>query len=367
MKKLKLFLAVILLINIFIVIFTLSACKPKDDGDDNKITPPPIDGIVEPYKFVGRDYYTQNNNPHITDYFDDETKLDIEAKITSFEELKNFCNEKKLQIFNENYNPEINDSLTRNLRKYDDNFFEKRSLLIILRFKETYDNYSFDSLNIQNDTISIKLVSANGNSLYKISTNSYLFEISKTVSEKTNKITVIESKGELDQKVTTKIHEFNNLNIKKDAIDNYIISSKEFLNTFCNEETSPFFEKNNLSIKDVYPDVSDELLNDEEFIKMFNEMYNERNKQIIQLLDKYDSEFFQQKSLIFIMRNRGDNRFYKLDKFDIEGNAINVTLATPDLGNNLPISAVVNCLYLFEIDKNQITDTSQININEIVL
>ena len=217
MKKLKLFLAVILLINIFIVIFTLSACKPKDDGDDNKITPPPIDDIVEPYKFVGRDYYTQNNNPHITDYFDDETKLDIEAKITSFEELKNFCNEKKLQIFNENYNPEINDSLTRNLRKYDDNFFEKRSLLIILRFKETYDNYSFDSLNIQNDTISINLVSANGNSLYKISTNSYLFEISKTVSEKTNKITVIESKGELDQKVTTKIHEFNNLNIKKDA------------------------------------------------------------------------------------------------------------------------------------------------------
>ena len=92
MKKLKLFLAVILLINIFIVIFTLSACKPKDDGDDNKITPPPIDDIVEPYKFVGRDYYTQNNNPHITDYFDDETKLDIEAKITSFEELKNFLN-----------------------------------------------------------------------------------------------------------------------------------------------------------------------------------------------------------------------------------------------------------------------------------
>ena len=359
MKKLKLFLAVILLINIFVVIFTLSACKPNNDGDDNKITPPPIDGIVEPYKFVGRDYYTQNNNPHITDYFDDETKLDIEAKITSFEELKNFCNE--------NYNPEINDSLTRNLRKYDDNFFEKRSLLIILRFKETYDNYSFDSLNIQNDTISINLVSANGNSLYKISTNSYLFEISKTVSEKTNKITVIESKGELDQKVTTKIHEFNNLNIKKDAIGNYIISSKEFLNTFCNEETSPFFEKNNLSIKDVYPDVSDELLNDEEFIKMFNEMYNERNKQIIQLLDKYDSEFFQQKALIFIMRNRGDNRFYKLDKFDIEGNAINVTLATPDLGNNLPISAVVNCLYLFEIDKNQITESSQININEIVL
>lgn len=245
MKKLKLFLAVILLINIFIVIFTLSACKPKDDGDDNKITPPPIDDIVEPYKFVGRDYYTQNNNPHITDYFDDETKLDIEAKITSFEELKNFCNEKNLQIFNENYNPEINDSFTRNLRKYDDNFFEKRSLLIILRFKETYDNYSFDSLNIQDDTISINLVSANGNSLYKISTNSYLFEISKTVSEKTNKITVIESKGELDQKVTTKIHEFNNLNIKKDAIGNYIISSKEFLNTFCNEETSPFFEKKN--------------------------------------------------------------------------------------------------------------------------
>ena len=59
MKKLKLFLAVILLINIFIVIFALSACKPKDDGDDNKIIPPPIDGIVEPYKFVGRDYYTQ--------------------------------------------------------------------------------------------------------------------------------------------------------------------------------------------------------------------------------------------------------------------------------------------------------------------
>ncbi len=131
MKKFKLFLAVILLINIFVVIFTLSACKPNDDGDDNKITPPPIDGIVEPYKFVGSDYYTQNNNPHITDYFDDETKLDIEAKITSFEELKNFCNEKKLQIFNENYNPEINDSLTRNLRKYDDKFFEKRSLLII--------------------------------------------------------------------------------------------------------------------------------------------------------------------------------------------------------------------------------------------
>ena len=103
-----------------------------------------------------------------TDYFDDESKLDIEAKINSLEELKNFCNEKKLQIFNENYKPDINDSLTVNLRKYDDKFFEKRSLLIILRFKETYDNYSFDSLNIQDDTISINLVSANGNSLYKI-------------------------------------------------------------------------------------------------------------------------------------------------------------------------------------------------------
>ena len=76
MKKFKLFLAVILLINIFVVIFTLSACKPKDDGDNNKIiTPPPIDDIVEPYKFVGSDYYAKNNNPHITDYFDDEIFL----------------------------------------------------------------------------------------------------------------------------------------------------------------------------------------------------------------------------------------------------------------------------------------------------
>ncbi|MDE6474745.1 MAG: hypothetical protein K2L70_06565 [Clostridia bacterium] len=316
MKNIKRIFIAIFLIGILSMSTILCACNTDD-------TPPCTLALTQ--------FYSKDQNPYISDYFDDETKLNIAEKITSVEELKYYCQEKQLKVFDETDTTLKSDRVSKKLKEYDETFFKKHAIVLLFRFNETTDYYTYDSTDIKDGIMTINLVTANGNTPTYITTHIRIFEISKKMAKKINLIQVEERLGELDQKVEIKIYE-NGVWLKTDE---KIINSTEELSQFLNS--------------DIHENTSVEAL--EEFIDK---------------LKKYDDCYFQNNSLVIIFRGRVDNRFYRVKDFDITSNTINITLSTTKLEiGSLPIWTLIACFYIFEIDKEQVANVTQINITQI--
>ncbi len=105
---------------------------------------------------------------------------------------------------------------------------------------------------------------------------------------------------------------------------------------------------------------------DEELINMFEEKYVNCNKRMIGILQKYDEEFFETKSLALIFRHRGNNRFFKIKDISIEDNSLNLLLTTPSLNGDYPVLESSVCVYILEYEKEKLNGINQINIKEII-
>ncbi len=290
MKNIKKFCTAIMLISIIATLIILSSCKtsPQQDLGD-KTTP---SGEIKSgeinsgnngdvFETCTLDFilaYSQNKNPFISPYFDDDSKLNLTQKIDSVEELKTFCNDKQLGVF-DNDSKAYDDLASKKLREYDEEFFKQYSVVLVFRFNETPNNYIFDSLSVDNQTMTVNLISANGNTTANIKTKLYYFKIDKEIAKTINTIDVNENLSELDKNTTIKIYEDYRLQ-SKELNYSTIINSAQELSVFCNEDTSPYFKKNQLTIQDVIPDITEEQLKDEELINMFEEKYVNCNKRM---------------------------------------------------------------------------------------
>ncbi len=315
MKNIKRFLVATLLIGVLSMSTILCACNTDDT--------PPCDLVLT-------QFYLKDQNPYMSDYFDDETKLNLAEKITSVEELKSFCQEKQLKVFDETDTSLKYDRVSKQLNEYDEEFFKNYSIVLIFRFKETTDNYVYDSSDIKDGVMTVNLITANGNTTTNVTTQIRILEISKKTAKKINQIQVKERLGELDQKIDIRIYQgwfFTSSNCSA------VISSKEEITNFC----------------DKY------VLNDDKFIiDLFSKLYND--------------EFFQNKSIVVLSRFRtSSGYFFRVKDFEINENSLNITLSRklPDEPVDYPCD-IATCLYLLEIEKDQVANITQINVNEIV-
>ncbi|MDE7191884.1 MAG: hypothetical protein K2O35_05415 [Clostridia bacterium] len=334
MKFFKRFFMAMLLIGVLSTSTILCACNPNDRPTEQPSgAPSGNDEIIEPYTLSLTRFYLKDQNPYISDYFDDESKLNIAEKINSVEELKSFCEEKHLKVFDETDTTLKSDNVSKKLKEYDEKFFSKRSIVLIFRFNETADHSTYDSVDIKDGVMTVNLVTANGNATTEVRTHIRIFEISKTVAKDINQIKVKESIGELDQKVGIQI--FNDLVTIKSVTSPPIINSSEELSIF----------------KDfsIYEDVSIETI-----------------ERFIALLEKYDNDYFQNKSLILIFRGNPSSEFYKVKSFDIKDDLLNITLSTPKSDGYIPIPwPILTCAYMFEIDRDQVAAVTKINVTQI--
>lgn len=376
MKNIKKFCTAIMLISILATLIILSSCKTSPQQDLGDKTTPSGEiksgeinsgnngNVIETCTLDFILAYSQNKNPFISPYFDDDSKLNLSQKIDSVEELKTFCNDKQLGVFDNN-STAYNDLAGKKLREYDEEFFKQYSVVLVFRFNETQNNYIFDSLSVDNQTMTVNLISANGNTTANIKTKLYYFKIDKETAKTINTIDVNENLSELDKNTTIKIYEDYRLQ-SKELNYSTIINSAQDLSVFCNEDTSPYFKKNQLTIQDIIPDITEEQLKDEELINMFEEKYVNCNKRMIGILQKYDEEFFETKSLALIFRNRGNNRFFKIKDISIEDNSLNLLLTTPSLNGDYPVLESSVCVYILEYEKEKLNGINQINIKEII-
>ncbi len=318
MKKCKVFCIAFSLITVFVMLMGLSACKPKEKDENAKL--------------VFMESYTQNMNPYITDYFDEESKLNLAEKIDSVKELIAFCDEKKLSVFDENASI-YNDSISKMLRELNNEFFINYSIILVFRFKENPNNYIFDSINIKNGTMNINFVTANGNATSKARTNVYIFEINKKDAKTINTIKINESLGEIDK--TTKIYIYN----------------LSYINTFGDYKISNLTELNALLKNEILPNIRHE---------------DDLNEIAINKLKEYNDIYFQNKSLILLIYGRGDTRFYSVKSFDIKDMSISITLSTTKLPEDtITIWHPQYYFYIFEIDKTRIENIVDITVNSI--
>ncbi len=315
MKNIKRFLVATLLIGVLSMSTILCACNTDDT--------PPCDLVLT-------QFYLKDQNPYMSDYFDDETKLNLAEKITSVEELKSFCQEKQLKVFDETDTTLKSDRVSNKLKEYDETFFKNHAIVLLFRFKETTDNYVYDSSDIKDGVMTVNLITANGNTTTNVTTQIRILEISKKTAKKINQIQVKERLGELDQKIDIRIYQgwfFTSSNCSA------VISSKEEITNFC----------------DKY------VLNDDKFIiDLFSKLYND--------------EFFQNKSIVVLSRFRtSSGYFFRVKDFEINENSLNITLSRklPDEPVDYPCD-IATCLYLLEIEKDQVANITQINVNEIV-
>ncbi len=377
MKNMKKFYTAIMLISILATLIILSSCKPSPQQDSTNKTDTAPSGEIKSGEINSGNNgdvietctldfilaYSQNKNPFISPYFDDDSKLNLTQKIDSVDELKTFCNDKQLGVF-DNDSTAYDNLASKKLREYDEDFFKQYSVVLVFRFNETQNNYIFDSLSIDNQTMTVNLISANGNTTANIRTKLYYFKINKETAKVINTINVNENLSALDKNMMIKIYEDYRLQ-SKELNYSTIINSAQELSVFCDEDTSPYFKKNQLTIQDVIPDITEEQLKNEDLMNMFEETFVNCNKRMIGILQKYDEEFFETKSLALISRNRWDNSFYILEKLEINNDTMNVILSTENPDNYIYPDISLTCLYLIEIDKQQASNINQIKVVEL--
>ena len=127
------------------------------------------------------------------------------------------------------------------------------------------------------------------------------------------------------------------------SIGNYatIIKSAKELKNFCNEDTSPIFQKG-----DKYT--------------------AEENGKIIELFNEYDKKFFKNKSLVAIFRIRSCWGLHnEIKDYQIIDNCMNVTISVISERDANYAAAITMHVFILEFDKSKVSGVNQITVDEI--
>lgn len=162
-----------------------------------------------------------------------------------------------------------------------------------------------------------------------------------------------------------KVYKYNELSLKANNCS-AIIKSKEGLDEFCDADTSSCFKTS--TVHDLFPDITEEELKEnEKVINSYVEFFNEANQDVIDVLQKYDEQFFEEKSLVVLFAVRSSSSFaYNYEKHAIVDNGLHVTLSlTINKGDRYPTD-IKTFVYILEFDKDEVAGVQQINVEEIL-
>lgn len=147
--------------------------------------------------------------------------------------------------------------------------------------------------------------------------------------------------GQEYDNVSVSIYSDGSLTLK--SVDySAIINSVEELNSLCDKDASPIFDK-----ETKYSDG--------------------QNQKIINVLKTNDQQFFKKKSLVVLFRTKGSSGYlYDFNDYNIDGEELDITLSmmAPKEPVDYPCD-MATFIYVFKFEKSELKGATQVNVQEI--
>ncbi len=123
---------------------------------------------------------------------------DLAERFDTVEQLNEFCNEKNIQVNNNEEDYKFSSAFRKKFENYNNKFFNDKSLIVVFRYKPCLEKLTFKDLQIENDTLTVnilnesKIPGAEGDSAAVITIYVYLIEVKKSAIENVEQIQVVE-------------------------------------------------------------------------------------------------------------------------------------------------------------------------------
>lgn len=131
------------------------------------------------YNIAYAESYSESTLPFNTSYLNGEIESDLSQKIDSKQELIALSNEKNYPFYNEN-DTNYNSKLSKKIREYNEEYFNKKSLILVIGFGKSYASARIEDIAIVNNVMTITFVKPD--TLYeteKLTTFVYIIEVNK--------------------------------------------------------------------------------------------------------------------------------------------------------------------------------------------
>lgn len=123
---------------------------------------------------------------------------DLAERFDTVEQLNEFCNEKNIQVNNNEEDYKFSSAFRKKFENYNNKYFNDKSLIVVFRYKPCLEKLTFKDLQIENDTLTVnilnesKISGVEGDSAAVITIYVYLIEVKKSAIENVEQIQVVE-------------------------------------------------------------------------------------------------------------------------------------------------------------------------------
>lgn len=123
---------------------------------------------------------------------------DLAERFDTVEQLNEFCNEKNIQVNNNEEDYKFSSAFRKKFENYNNKYFNDKSLIVVFRYKPCLEKLTFKDLQIENDALTVnilnesKISGAEGDSAAVITIYVYLIEVKKSAIENVEQIQVVE-------------------------------------------------------------------------------------------------------------------------------------------------------------------------------
>lgn len=139
-----------------------------------------------------------NRNDVFSDIVHSGIEGDLAERFDTVEQLNEFCNEKNIQVNNNEEDYKFSSAFRKKFENYNNKYFNDKSLIVVFRYKPCLEKLTFKDLQIENDTLTVnilnesKISGAEGDSAAAITIYVYLIEVKKSAIENVEQIQVVE-------------------------------------------------------------------------------------------------------------------------------------------------------------------------------
>ncbi len=123
---------------------------------------------------------------------------DLAERFDTVEQLNEFCNEKNIQVNNNEEDYKFSSAFRKKFENYNNKYFNDKSLIVVFRYKPCLEKLTFKDLQIENDTLTVNILNESkisgeeGDSAAVITIYVYLIEVKKSAIENVEQIQVVE-------------------------------------------------------------------------------------------------------------------------------------------------------------------------------
>ncbi len=139
-----------------------------------------------------------NRDDVFSDIFHSGIEGDLAERFDTVEQLNEFCNEKNIQVNNNEEDYKFSSAFRKKFENYNNKYFNDKSLIVVFRYKPCLEKLTFKDLQIENDTLTVNILNesnisgAEGDSAAVITIYIYLIEVKKSAIENVEQIQVVE-------------------------------------------------------------------------------------------------------------------------------------------------------------------------------